>query len=258
MRFLLLGDVHADWSFFKAVITSTRDRKIDFDAVIQVGDFGIYPDYVKPLYKIGDELNVPIHFIDGNHEHHEHLWNVWPKMAQHNIFYHPRGTVTVLPDGTKIGWLGGALNVDRQQYYSAKHQSANYPLADEIDLAANAINDCGGVDLMVTHSCPHNIGVGMRGSNFFRHTIKEHIIDALGFPDVGLHDVGDEPLRQFWDKLNHKPKSWIYGHFHKRQHSVVGTTNFYCIGTCDYAYNDKHNDKFVIFIYDTELKKVLY
>jgi len=249
MKYLLLGDVHANWAFMASFIHDVMLRRIDFDEIIQVGDLGYYEDRIKLLPLYLKKINKPFHFIDGNHESHHFLDRTHTNLHKHGIFYHSRGDITVLPDGTKIGWMGGAFNVDRPQEFFGGSQ--NFPKKEEIDAFVTKVNTLGGVDLLLTHSCPHSIGIGMQGHPGFTPTIHEYI-EKLGYQIGNIWDCGDQPLTNMWNGLTTKPLEVIFGHFHSHHHAVVaGTTHFRCIGTCDGTIDPR------VYIYDSSTKKVM-
>jgi hypothetical protein len=146
--------------------------------------------------------------------------------------------------------MGGAFNVDRPQHHYGA-DLYNYPSKEDIDYFANNVNGMDGVDLMVTHSCPHSIGVGIVGDPFFIPGVNAFIKDN-GFTVGPLSDCGDSFLTDLWNQLTVKPKNWIFGHMHQHKHTLVGDTNFYCVGTADNHYGNP-----AVYFYDTELKQVL-
>ena len=251
MKYLIVGDVHGNWDCFSQHVNHVKQRGIPFDEIIQVGDFGFYGRSMNLFNHYKRKINYPIHFICGNHEDHD-LLEHYPKIKeQFGLTYHKKGDITIVDHGVKIGWMGGAFNVDRPQEFINGTQ--NFPSKEEISTMIGKVNALDGVDLMITHSCPQSIGVAMKGSNFFNATIDEFIV-KLGYPASPVWDCGDQPLTDLWHGLNKKPKDWVFGHFHKRHQGRVGTTNFFCVGACDY-----HFDTNVpMFLYDTEYKQVFY
>lgn len=254
MRFLIIGDVHGYFDPMFEHLINVQNRGIEYDAVIQCGDFGFYYNCVKNLKNIlyKTKFNKPIYFIDGNHEDHFYLFKEYTgSLEKKNIFYCKRGTITKFEDGTKIGWLGGAFNVDRPQ--EVWDGISNFPLPEEVELMINNIKKENGIDLMVTHSCPMNIGIGIVGHPEFQISAHEYI-SAVGYKAPGILDIGDEPLQRLWEELgNLKPKNWVFAHLHKYKYSKVGKTNFYCVGTCDRIFTKQQN----IYIYDTKTKEIL-
>src|SRR6056297_3597367 len=95
MKILFLGDSHGNWAPMLMMIDHAV-KNFEIDAVFQVGDFGFYHGAIKRLMKIRKDIGseIPIHFIDGNHEDHMYLWESnKKKLKENNLIYHPRGTV---------------------------------------------------------------------------------------------------------------------------------------------------------------------
>lgn len=260
MIYLIVGDVHGQYYPMLTWINTLAGRGLTFDEVIQVGDFGVYPNHtinlLEKLNENGHHVNHKIHFVDGNHENHGYLVSqAVDELANFNIEYHPRGSVTYLEDGTTIGWLGGAFNVERSQeiWNLDNGQSiTNFPSKLEIDTAIDTFNAVGkSLDLLVTHVNPCNLGIGIKGQPIFNQTIEMYIGD-LGYAIPPITDVGDEPLLTLYHGLNHGPDNWVFGHLHQHHYAKVGKTNFYCVGCCDGG-----NVKPRIYLYDSELKQVL-
>lgn len=270
-KILILGDLHCQYNDLNSVMKNVDfNLNIKYNFAIQVGDFGFLPkcfDIFKQMSskKIYDKktksytfehsplkFHKPVYVIDGNHEDHEWLkehyqTDNWKDV--HNIIYQPRGSYIEV-DGCKIGFIGGALNVDQKQTGSTAKGTTNFILNKEIELAANTWNSIGGVDIVISHSCPANMGIGLQGSPIFNETIVKYIIDA-GHPSCDPNDCGELALKSLYSKLNVKPKHWFFGHFHKTMSKVVGETEFICVGTTD----SSDHKKFVNpFIYDTVAK----
>ncbi len=250
MKFLILGDVHANWpSMSQHVFNNVLAKGYTFDAIIQVGDLGYYEVSMGYFMHYARKFKCPFHFIDGNHEQHDFLNATYKNINKFDIWYHPRGDVTVLPDGTKIGWMGGAFNVDHPQDFN-KDGSQNFPSKEDVARAITNINNVGGVDLMVTHSCPHSIRVGMQGNPGFLPSIGA-FIHNLGYTTGELWDCGDQPLLDLWNGLVIKPSINIFGHFHDNHKKYVGNTKFYCVGVADTHYGIPQ-----VYIYDTISKEI--
>lgn len=260
MKILFLGDCHGNWATLFMSINEAVKRKIEFDCIFQVGDFGFYPGAIKRLILLRKQLGfdkIPIHFIEGNHENHKYLFESnKKKLKAEGLIYHPRGSVWEV-DGKKIGCMGGAFNVDRPQEVFLVEKDdgfvqrviSNYPQEWEIDSFADRLNEKEGqLDLMVTHSCPGGVGFNVPGSIHFEGLSKMFTVDANHASQTyPINDCGDEPLTKLWNKLEEKPKKWVFGHFHKHTYSLVGDCRTWCIGCCDSAFDDIHH-----YVYDTE------
>jgi hypothetical protein len=195
-----------------------------------------------------------VHVIDGNHEDHAWLRRAlltgaprqWKEKA--NLIYQPR------PSGeqfgsSKIGFLGGALHVDRPQHHNLLSRFPNYILRHQRQLATTQFNRARP-ELVVTHSCPSNIGIGMQGTTDLTQSVADHIVTA-GFDPGPLEDCGEAELKQLWLDLKYRPRGWVFGHFHRPHDTVVESTRFVCVG--DTLASLHH----ILILWDTEEKKLL-
>ena len=252
-KILILGDSHGNISF---VADAVRNAKISFDIdyAIQVGDFGFYPVIFKNFDKFG-KFEVPLYVIDGNHENHEWLHKQkksWKQWKEKNLIFCPRGH-TIEIDNRLIAFVGGAMNVDRPQQGSIDKRTTNYLLQDEVNEISEKLNESKRVDLMVTHSCPHSVGIGMHGNPLFDYMIERYIIDAFNVSIGPSNDVGEQTLLRLWKQLENKPLNWVFGHFHIHHYSKVEDTEFWCVGSTDHSDNNLYC---IPYIYDTEENKV--
>lgn len=256
MKILFLGDVHGNWSPFMDYIEYSS-KEFGIEAVIQVGDFGFYPGSIKTLSQAlyRHKIDLPIYFIDGNHEDHLYLHeaNHAKLSSKYNIHYCPRGSVLDI-GGSVFAFLGGALNVDRpQEKIPAKDNEngklitiTNYPVTNDALNLSSKLNLLGKpIDVMVTHACPGGEGVGMKGSQFFEDSVIKYIM-LDGFKVYDINDVGEEPLSILFKNMQYKPPLWMFGHYHKHHHAKVGKTDFVCCGCSDCTRDP------IFYIYDTE------
>lgn len=268
-RYLILGDLHAKWQDLNSVMKNVDfGLKIPYDAVIQVGDFGFYLQKFLDLKSFNQKpvkdkngkysyeysplkFHKKVYAIDGNHEDHEWLAKQdkeWMKET-FNIHYQQRGSYLDI-DGYKIGFIGGALNADKKQEGSIDKRTTNYILDKEIDETLASWNSIGGVDTIISHSCPTNIGIGMEGSAGLFMTVQKYIVDS-GFGDNNFFDCGEHTLTRLYNGLEKKPSIWAYGHFHKYHQAKVGTTEFICVGSTDSSDNKHFVNPFIL---DTKKK----
>lgn len=250
---LIAGDCHGEWYDLTCVINQAI-KKYKIDKVIQVGDFGYYPLVFSKHEKL--KFPVPVYALMGNHENHEFIYDnirektykLWEE--KHNIFLIQQGD-TWEEDGCKFGFLGKAFNVDRKQFGSTKHRDTNYILNVEVREAIEKFNNFGQLDFLITHSCPHSIGVGMEGKMCFVETIEKYITRPFNVSTGPLNDCGEQALTNLWNGLTLKPKEWIYGHFHCVQQKQVQDTVFTCIGCVDSSGGHEFARPFII---DTQKK----
>ncbi len=236
-RILFLGDTHAAWHRLVDGITLAVARE-QIDLAIQVGDFGFFKAYAPaPLgTRSVFHLAVPTYVIDGNHEDHEWLAaqrqsGALARWAQEqNLHVMPRGSILRVNDLT-IGFCGGALHADRRQEGSIDRGTTNWVTFKEAEAAA-AVFSQAKVDVIVTHSCPHSIGVGMVGSPYLVEDVERHCVQK-GFHPGSISDCGEPGLRRLWSHLTHRPREWIFGHFHAHREAMVRGVQFRCIGAID-------------------------
>ena len=103
------------------------------------------------------------------------------------------------------------------------------------------------VDIVVTHSCPHSLGVGMVGNAYLAEDVERHCV-RKGFNPGLITDCGEPGLLRLWGHLTHRPREWIFGHFHAHRDALVHNVHFRCIGAIDGS--DQRADS-VGYVFDT-------
>lgn len=255
-KILILGDLHGKFNDLQSVMKSVDfSLRIKYDAVIQVGDFGFYQQCFMGLRDDKLRFHKPVYAIDGNHEKHDWIkqqqpyWEEWKK--DFNIHFQPRGSYMDI-DGCKIGFLGGALNADRPQEGSIDKRTTNFPLNNEVAEALQLWNSVGGMDIVITHSCPNNLGIGMEGSQYLYESVQKFCVEK-GFDPGDFMDCGEAPLRKLYHGLVKKPLWWAYGHFHRTQLKKIDETNFWCVGSTDSSDNKRYVNPIIL---NTKTKEV--
>jgi hypothetical protein len=253
MRVLIAGDVHGLIREFAQRVEQAC-RQHDVRAVIQLGDFGFYPEVIQALLDEQVRFAVPVHALDGNHEDHRWLEVELRNKAvarwrdKLNLFYQPRPSVARFGSAL-VGFLGGALNVDRPQELNRRAKSSNYILRRQRRVAVEIFNRLKP-DLIATHSCPSGIGVGIHGNPLFASSVLQYVVEA-GFNPGPEDDCGDEELTRLWENLRQKPKAWVFGHFHLNHFAQVENTQFACADCCC------GKPRQPLLIWDTEEKTLL-
>lgn len=258
-KILLMGDTHGNFHEMIQLQLEAKKLNLPIDMCIQVGDFGFYEQCFAVLNKMNiTKFPYKTFAIDGNHERHDWLKDqdhkAWEE--KHNLFYKTRGSVEVI-DGNVIAFLGGALNVDRRQEGSIDKRTTNYVLDVEVNEALENFKKYPTIDLMVTHTCPHSVGIGMVGSPIFTESIEKFCHDK-GHSTGNIWDCGDGSLTKFYrglKALNIEVPTWVFGHFHQFKLARIDATDFYCVGC-----SDPSDGKYIKnpFIYDTQTKKIEY
>ena len=253
MRVLIIGDVHGRHRELAELLRQVQtDYRIE--AGIQVGDYGFYADAMARAREQKVRYPVPVHAIDGNHEDHGWLRQAvrsglarqWQEES--NLFYQPRPSIARFGAST-VGFLGGALHVDRPQHHNLRSGFPNYILRRHCEQAAALFNR-ERPSLIVTHSCPSRIGIGVQSAPDFENGVAEHI-HAAGFDPGPRDDCGEAELSRLWGELQYKPRGWVFGHFHRAHEVVVEGTRFVGIGA------DLEAMQQLLVLWDTEENKLL-
>jgi len=211
------GDIHgAIERFYDDVVAFERSLGVVFDWVLQVGDFGIWPNPGRvdratlrhdgagdfPLW-LAERRVVPrpTLFIKGNHEDF-----VWLDAQPHSellpgLHYLRNGAVRELQVGDerlRVGGIGGCFGPSDFGRASGKLQSRAKRHYTQDEIARLAVSP--GLDLLLTHDAP-------AGVRFERHRRGAgYVSEAAGL---------DEVLRRA------SPRLCFFGHHHTRLQAEV-------------------------------------
>lgn len=231
MRILIVGDIHGHHQELATELWRVQNI-YRISAAIQVGDFGLTKQNMEELKAKQTRFPVPLHVIDGNHEDHAWLAQAIKSEAtkawkeDFNLVYQARSSLEKF-GSTLVGFLGGALHADRPQQLSMLGHSANYILRHERAQATELFNK-ERPSLIVSHSCPSRIGIGMCGSPKLAMSVQRYIT-AAGFDAGDANDCGEAELQRLWEGLDYRPRTWVFGHFHCMHQATVDSTHFACI-----------------------------
>lgn len=254
MLILILGDSHGRLDLVHQACVRAQ-ANYGIEAAIQVGDFGLFPKVLHKFFHEGPRrFSVPLHVIDGNHEDHGWLTTcrangTLTEWQAANLNFHARGTIGDI-GGLRIGFLGGALHADRRQEWEGQWKStadggvlqgkrwvprdpawANWVTKGDVERSIASFS-AKLPDLIVSHSCPAGIGVGMVGAVPLIEDVKRFVTRA-GHYGGPFRDCGEGNLREVWDRLQARPPLWIFGHFHRIHDRMVAGTRFVCVGSSD-------------------------
>lgn len=224
MRIALIGDVHGEFGALDTLLRRACDEQ-EIVAAVQVGDFGFFEHQLpsKPPF----HFPVPVYAICGNHEDHDYLERarregLVERWAAANLIYQARASLAQI-GSLGIGFIGGALHMNQPQ----RRHGGNVITPDQTDRALGLFGSAQP-DLIVSHSCPAGIGIGMRSSPDMAWGVAEHVLLA-GY-DPGPHDdCGEAQLTHLWRNLRKRPRLWCFGHFHQRREIVLHGTRFMCL-----------------------------
>jgi hypothetical protein len=211
MRVLLMGDTHGHWGRINKTITDLRP-----DVLIQLGDFGYFPNLVKynPCYHL-EPRQTQIRFLDGNHEDHEELAKFrGENPAAHEVcpgvYYQERGSFMDLPDGRRILFMGGADSIDKG-FRTPGFDWFPQELIGQDDL--DRLPDCK-IDIVCSHTAPKRFG------------IKQKFLKRHGGQDYGP-DPSEDALDYVFEK--YKPRWWFFSHWHERMFGENDGCQWFCL-----------------------------
>lgn len=233
MRVLIVGDVHGQHERLAAILARERSA-LGIDAAIQVGDYGFSKGAME---RHASPYPVPLHVIDGNHEDHRWLQQALSAGADARwrdlgLFYQPRPSVARIGAST-VGFIGGALHVDRPQRHNRAAGLPNYILRRQAEEAGALFNEARP-ELIVSHSCPSRIGIGLSGAEEMSWGVIDHIVSA-GFDPGPIEDCGEAELSRVWETLAYRPRAWVFGHHHRPHAAMVEGTFFVCVGDIEWT-----------------------
>lgn len=231
MLIALIGDVHGHHAHLARYLAYLHDT-FGVAAALQVGDYGFYRLFLGFGGRKPHPMPVPVYVAGGNHE--DHRWvarcrrkGADPLWRAANLFWQDRPSLIDI-DGTPIGFIGGALNVDRPQRGTARHGTTNYIIDAEVTAAIDLFNNARP-PLIISHSCPAGIGIGMRGNPALAQELLQFVI-LRGFDPGPGDDAGERLLTKLWQGLTYRPQAWCFGHFHYRHKACVEACAFHCLG----------------------------
>lgn len=206
MKIRFIGDVHGYWNTYKGVIK-------DVENSIQVGDLGMgftshsewAPDSAKAFDK---RFNQGGHrFIRGNHDN--------PEEVKRSRGWIHDGMVEHTDLGNSIFYLGGAWSIDWQYRTLGVDWWIEEELSlEELTILIERYKELKP-DIMVTHTAPIGIPAGPMGIRVFGNG---------GRTELALQEMLEY----------HRPKKWIFGHWHQNFDQVVDGTRFICLNELEY------------------------
>jgi UDP-2,3-diacylglucosamine pyrophosphatase LpxH len=207
---VFIGDIHGEFKELADKLAMTNVRDSSF---IQVGDFGVGLKTKENEFVQLQELNSQLksgdnmmYIVRGNHDSPLYFNG---DSSYSNITFLKDYTLLKL-EGKTILLAGGAISIDR----SARVLDSSY-WKEEIfvykeTLLEEALEGCGKLDIMVTHSAP---------AEFHPLEINKLVFDwAKGDPTL-ISDLKKERYRHSLllnglEGKKLKPNFWYYGHYH--------------------------------------------
>lgn len=191
---ILIGDLHGKISQYKELIKVAEGFN---EKTITLGDNGFYSEWV-----IGEEF---LSGLDG--ENRRHKW-----LGGNHDFYPNKDFKQSLGDfgiWENIFYVRGAKSIDRGHRVTGLDWFPDEELEYSRCMEAMDLYESIKPDYMISHTCPQSI--------------KEKM---FGFFDKDSTTVFLENLLL---KI-HRPKVWVFGHFHQNKVFHEDGTTFICLG----------------------------
>jgi len=212
-KIMLLGDTHGNERWTCWLIDQAYEAGVD--GILQLGDFGYWPrnewgkSFLKWVEQTLAEHDLPLWFIDGNHEDHDCLKSTvsqpGPLALTDHITYLPRGTRWQWGNRTWIA-IGGATSVDRHYRTEGVNWFPGEFMTQE---QQDSIIAAGHADIVVAHDAPW-------GVRFLANHYKLWVPPAErgGWPADTLLDSDSHMRKMAALALALRPSVWFHGHHH--------------------------------------------
>lgn len=204
MKILVAGDTHGNAAWWSRLIEYAVKQKCKI--IVQLGDFGYWEHtaegkrFLDRLQRKLERAGITVYFIDGNHENHPMLWEMYPPEddgfcdVRANLRYIPRGHAWTW-DGVRFMGLGGAYSIDKgwrldQEEWLHAPRTLWWPTELISEMDAQRAVGAGKVDVLFSHDCPWGVNLpGIDGrfpvSNANRQVLA-HVV-AKTRPDLLMH-----------------------------------------------------------------------
>lgn len=208
---LFVGDVHGKHTEFEQIV---REHTAEHD-IVQLGDLG----FSRSWDALNDfDLDNGLGVIPGNHEDYDAASESSYNLGDYGTAFHL---------GQRFWFCRGGASIDRN-IREARYLAGNpKTFWHEEELDFTEMNEAlhnyriAKPDIVATHAAPVEC---------IKHILGEpHKNDPprkFGFP-IDWYENTSRMLQRALDY--HRPKLWIFGHYHKSADYVQGGTRFICL-----------------------------
>ena len=208
----IIGDVHGDMDSYLNIASEA-------DMSIQIGDLGF--DYSRLK-----RLNPKKHkFIGGNHDNYDLYEDCPNSMGDWGLINEKMH----LKRKEKFWFMRGAFSINASDLI---HEFADTGVLNwwkEEELTDVQLDDAvfnyrvHKPDVVITHDCPTVI----------RDTFDDvDLIHSTWDFDLDWYSRTQSALQVMWNF--HKPKLWVFGHWHRLCNEVIDGTRFICLNELEY------------------------
>lgn len=189
-----IGDIHGKYHEYNAIVYSSPYP------TVQVGDFGIgFPlrNGTEPNFLNDYGLYLKHTFIRGNHDN--------PSLCKINNNWLVDGFID-----NKTMFIGGANSIDKHSRIEGvswwRDEECSYEQFQSFIDRYVVYKP----EIMVTHTCPTRIAKEIFSGEIFG-------------------SFTENTFQFMFDKLGHRPKVWIFGHWHHSIDTIIDGTRFVCL-----------------------------
>lgn len=196
MKYRFIGDVHGEMQYLPNLLD--KDSKH-----IQVGDMGM--GFCEPQLFDSIVDGYDFRYIRGNHDS--------PSLCKNDPKWIVDGTVEQLSPSVKAMYIGGALSIDRDWRTTGLDWWPDEELSYGDFYNLMDVYEKEKPEIVITHA----IGT----------LIAHRTLSSVGRTFYGIPSVTENAFEEM--RHIHKPKMWIFGHYHTPFDQVVDGTRFICI-----------------------------
>lgn len=244
VKVLLQGDTHGRAGSVRAALATAQQQGCELAIIL--GDYGwgwdwnsyVHRDeFTAKVAKAVAAYEVPVWWIDGNHENFDRLEAVGafnaeaPVEIAPGVTYLPRGTVQTVGE-TRVLFIGGAYSVDKK--WRQPHTSW-WPQEEITGAEAERCLEAGQVDVVVSHDV---CDTGFRAAMSLaldedrRQSAAEleHLVwkNDVSFPEAKFNRRTLEAIRE-----TARPSHWYHGHYHASYEVTARETVFHGLAAED-------------------------
>lgn len=198
----VIGDVHG--KFYEYTDITKKYQK-----TLQLGDMGFDYSRLESVYPKNHK------FFGGNHDNYWDYHKTPHAIGDFGEYKH---------GGVEFFFIRGAFSIDKVARVKAECRGHGKSWWEEEHLTPGQMDEAyeaykkAKPDLMITHTCP----------TWVAKTIgKPEVLKYFGYDPDTFTTPTQELLQKCWDF--HKPRLWLYGHFHMTKTIRVANSNLVCI-----------------------------
>lgn len=214
----LVSDIHAQFDKYYNIVK-------DVPASVQLGDFGF-------SYSVMEKLDQTKHRINlGNHENLDCAFQC--KAVLGDFGYTNLNGITFF-------FVRGSISIDKQARLIYQNQTGIKVWWEEEELPIDLMNEALSwyekikPEMVITHDC---------SSSVKPYICNPDVMVSFGF-DPDYTCMTQHLLQSMLDI--HRPKLWIFGHFHKHFDKKIKGTRFVCLPELGYVDVKKIGKKFIL------------